>query len=109
MKEEEPILEFGEDFLRGKLFSFAEIPDYWHEGDFIPELDTYEILDALNDTADFVDEDVFEDGMPGMSGSYYKVYAANPEGFRGKLTIRLLQLLESTFGKDGEQVIGGNG
>ena len=109
MKQDKPVLEFEEDFLRGELFSFAEIPEFWSEGDFIAELDHSEILEALNESADFVDEDVFEDGMPGMSGSYYKVYTADPERFRSSLTSRLLQLLENTFGKNDEQVSGGNG
>jgi len=100
--KDRPVLEFEEDFLRGELFSFAEIPEKWQEGDYIAELDHYEILDALNESADYVDEEVFEDGMPGMSGTYYKVYAADVQAFRSKLTNRLLLLLESTFGKNGE-------
>ena len=61
-KEEKPLLEFEEDSLRGELFYFADIPDEWHDGDNIEELDHSDILDALIETADFVDEDVFEDG-----------------------------------------------
>ena len=109
MKKKLPVLEFEEDFLRGELFSFAEIPDGWHEGDYIAELNHGEILDALNESADFVDEDVFDGDMPGMSGAYYKVYATDVEAFRQKLTDRLLLLLESEFGKISEQGSGGNG
>lgn len=100
MKQDKPVLEFEEDFLRGELFSFAEIPEFWSEGDFIAELDHSEILEALNESADFVDEDVFEDGMPGMSGAFYKVYAADVESFRKKLSNGLLLLLERTYGKE---------
>jgi hypothetical protein len=100
---DEPILEFEEDSLRGELFSFAEIPEFWNEGDYICMLDHNEILEVLNETADFVDEDLFEDGMPGMSGAYYKVYADDVESFRQKLTTGLLTLLENTYGPDGEE------
>ena len=44
MENEEPTLQFEEDFLRSELFSFAAIPEAWHEGDFIAELDHHEIL-----------------------------------------------------------------
>ena len=98
-KEEKPLLEFEEDSLRGELFYFADIPDEWHDGDNIEELDQSDILDALIETADFVDEDVFEDGMPGMSGAYYKVYASDADSFKTKLTSSLLELLESKFGE----------
>lgn len=82
------------------MFNFADIPEVWHEGVYIGELDTYEILNALYESADFVGEDVFDDGMPRMSGTYYKVYAEDIESFRKKLTTALLKLLEQNYGKN---------
>lgn len=99
MKAERPVLEFEDDFLRRKVFNFADIPKAWHEGDFLAELDTYEILEALTESADFVEKDTFEDGMPGMSGTFYRVFAEDTERFRRELTTVLLKLLEHNFGK----------
>jgi hypothetical protein len=96
MPEQDPILEFEVDSLRDELFDFADIPKKWHEGDYIAELDHYSILEALNESADYVDEDVFEDGGPGMSGAYYKVYAADESTFKRKLTKKLLALLHAS-------------
>ncbi|MBP83272.1 MAG: hypothetical protein CMO61_05430 [Verrucomicrobiales bacterium] len=96
MPEENPILEFEEDSLRGKLFNFAEIPEKWHEGDYIAELDHYSILEALNESAEGVDVDVFEDGGPGISGSFYSVYATDVATFKLKLTQKLLGLLQAS-------------
>lgn len=90
------ILEFSDDDMRGKLFAFSDIPEKWHEGDFISELDHSDILDVLNETADQVDETMFEGG-PGMSDNYYKVYATDKALFRSRLTKKLLELLERKF------------
>jgi hypothetical protein len=103
MNERDTVLEFEEDFLHLEPFSFAEIPDRWHEGDYIANLDGHEILNALYEAADYVDEEVFEDGPPGMSGTYYKVYAEDVESFRVELTKHLLLLLENTYGKNAKK------
>ena len=94
MAGEEPLLEFEEEALTGEACFFADLPDKWHEGDFFAELDHYKVLEALHESADYVNEDAFEEGGPGMSGAYYKVYAQDKEAFRRKLTARLLTLLE---------------
>jgi len=99
MKEENCIIGCDEEALRGEVFYFADIPECWEEGDFIAELDHYDILDILCETADYVDSDVFEDGMPGMSGAYYKVYAADVKQFKRKLSEGLISLLIRTYGK----------
>jgi len=103
MKKRETVLEFEEEFLHSTPFSFAEIPDRWQEGDYIANLDGGEILNALNEAADYVEEEVFEDGPPGMSGTYYKFYAEDVESFRVELTKHLLLLLEKTYEKNAKK------
>ena len=93
MADDKPILEFEQDTLLGSVCSLADIPDKYYDDDYIENLDYYEVRDALEETADYVDEDVF-DGPPGMSGSYYKVYAQDGENFKKKLTAKLLVLLK---------------
>lgn len=99
MAEEKLIMEFSEDDLRGELFAFADIPAKWHEGDFISELNRSDILEALDESASYVDIDSFEDGGPGMSDNYYKVYAYDKATFRQKLTEKLMTLLLKQSGK----------
>ena len=95
MPDDKPILEFEEDSLVGEVCYFADLPDKYYDGDYeyIENLNHYEARDALEETADYVDEDVF-DGPSGMSGSYYKVYAQDSEDFKKKLTAQLLVLFE---------------
>ena len=94
MSNDKPILEFEEDSLVGQVFCFADIPDKWQDGDYAASLDRYAVEEVLIESADFVHEDVFEDGGPGMSGAYYKVYAKDADRFRTKLTRRMLKLIE---------------
>jgi hypothetical protein len=94
MSNDKPILEFEEDSLVGEVFCFADIPDKWQDGDYAALLDRYAVEEALVESADFVDENVFEDGGPGMSGAYYKVYAKDVERFRTELTHRIIKLIE---------------
>jgi len=94
MSEREPIMEFEEDGLWGEAFAFADIPHHWHDGDHIALVDRSDILEAIEESADFVDVDSFEGG-PSMSGDYFKVYSSEPESFRKKLTKKLLLLLEA--------------
>ena len=96
MSKEKIVLEFATDSLRGELFSYADIPEKWHEGDFIAELDHNDLLTVLNETADHVEDTEFEGG-PGMSDNYYKVYAIDEAAFRSKLTEKLLKLLKKKF------------
>ena len=93
MPVDKPILEFEEDHLAGEVCSFADIPDKYHDEDYVANLDHYEARDALEECADYVSDDVF-DGPPGMSGSYYKVYAQDSEDFKKKLTTKLLALFK---------------
>ena len=51
MKEQIPILKFDDDSIIGALFSFADIPEFWNEGDYIANLDIYDILDTLHNSA----------------------------------------------------------
>ena len=78
MADDEPILEFEEEQLTGAACSFADIPDKYYDDDSIAYLDHYEVRDALEESADYVDEDAFE-GPPGMSGAHYKVYAQDSD------------------------------
>ena len=87
-------MAFEEEHLTGTVCSFANIPDQYYDDDSIACLDHYDVRDALNESADYVDEDIFE-GPPAMSGAYFKVYAQSKEGFRQKITTRLLDLLKS--------------
>ncbi len=102
MSEQTPVFEFEEDSLWGEVFGFADIPEFWRDGDYICELDRSDVLEALNKSADYVDEDVFDDGGFGTCGAYYKVYTNDVEAFRMKLTSELILLLENTYGKDGQ-------
>jgi hypothetical protein len=101
MSKQTPVFEFEEDSLWGEVFGFADIPENWTDGNFICELDRSEILEVLYKTADFVDEEVFDEGGFGTCGAYYKVYASDVGALRKKLTSELILLLENTYGKDG--------
>jgi len=82
-----------------KPLPLADIPDHWHDGDHIALLDRSDILEAIEESADFVDVDSFEGG-PAMSGDYFKVYSSEPESFRKKLTKKLRLLLEANVLKE---------
>jgi hypothetical protein len=82
MSKETPVFEFEEDSLYGEVFGFADIPESWRDGDFISELNRSDVLVALNKSADYVDEDVFDDGGFGTCGAYYKVYANDVNAFK---------------------------
>ena len=97
MAKEKLILEFGDDNMKEVLFSFADIPEKWFDGDFIVELDHYAILDVVDDVASHVNDEEFEGG-PGVSGHYYKVYAYDLNSFRKALTKRLMELLNKFYG-----------
>ena len=99
MKEENYIFGSEEVALRGEAFYFADIPECWEEGDFIAELYHADILDVLCETADYVDSGVFDGDMPGSCGAYYKVYAADVNEFKRKLSEGLISLLIKTYGE----------
>jgi len=94
MAEEILVLEFSDDNIHGEVFGFASIPDRWWEGDDITEVDHLDIIVAVIDSSAHLEEDEFEGG-PGMSDTYYKVYAHDKEKFRSELTAALLELLEA--------------
>ena len=89
----ELFFECSDDLILGKIFSYANIPEHYREGDQIANLNTDDVMDALNKADAAVDEDTFDEGMPGMSGTFYKVYVKDETVFRAKLTDVLLKLL----------------
>ena len=93
MPDDKPILEFEEEHLAVEVCYFADLPDKYYDDDYVANLDHYEARDALQECADYVSDDMF-DGPPGMSGAYYKVYAQDSEGFKKKLTTKLLALFK---------------
>ena len=99
MSEPKPILEFEEELLRGELFAFAKIPDFWREGDYIADLPHLDMVLVLHEAADHVVEEEFDNGMPGGCTAFYRVYADDPSAFRIKLTRGLLDLLHAKYGK----------
>ena len=100
--EKKSVLCFEEDFLMSEVFSFAITPDFWYEGHYIAEIDPTDVIEALEDSADRVDVEVTEGHERGPTWVNYEVFAKDVESFRVALTKRLLDLLESRYGKEGE-------
>jgi len=94
-KTDKPVLTFSDDSLKAEVFGYADIPQKWHDGDYMSEVDHYAIVNAVYETASYVSEDEF-DGPPGMSDNYYKVYADCESEFRTALSAMLLKLLEAS-------------
>ena len=93
--EEKIVLEFSTDNMRGAVFSYADIPAHWFEGDHIAGLDHNAIMDVIYESADLVTDEEFEGG-PGMSDTYYQVHAKDEKAFRARLSVGLIKLLEVT-------------
>lgn len=94
MPKEKLIFECSEDFIVGEIFSHADIPSEIEDEHDPAALDQTSILEVLENAADYVDDIAF-DGGPGMSDSYFKVYALDEVEFRKKLTAGLIALLKS--------------
>jgi len=92
---DKPVLTFSDDSLKAEVFGYADIPQKWHDGDYMSEVDHYAIVNAVYETASYVSEDEF-DGPPGMSDNYYKVYADCESEFRTALSAMLIKLLEAS-------------
>jgi len=92
-EKEKMVMAFEEDDIWGEPFSYVDFQGK------LPEFDTAlidrdDIMRALEESASYVDEDIFEDGGPGMSGAYYKVYARDETTFKKALAERLLKIAQ---------------
>lgn len=100
--EEKIVLEFEEDFIRGEIFSYADLPEKWQEGDYAAMLDYSDLVQCLEESASYVDQQIDDGDIPGMCGAYFKVYTRDEQAFRKELTRQLLLLLEREFGEPDE-------
>jgi hypothetical protein len=96
MKVKDLVFECSDDSLTGKVLSHVKLPPTLKKPQYLESLTMSEILEALHKSADYVDEDQF-DGPPGMSDTYYKVYAKRKLDFRKKLSQQIEDLIYREF------------
>lgn len=96
MKAKDLVFECSDDFLLGEVLSRVTLPPKLKKAQYLEELTKSEILDSLHEAADFVLEDNF-DGPPGLSDTYYKVYAKRRMEFRKKLSHQIADLIYREF------------
>jgi hypothetical protein len=96
MNAKDLVFECSDDFLRVEVLSRVTLPPKLRKEQYLEELTHGEILEALHEAADHVQEEQF-DGPPGMSDGYYKVYAKRRPEFRKKLSRQIADLIYREF------------
>ena len=93
MAENDVVMLFESDSMFGAVFKMVSIPDELR--DKSGYVNTYDVLDAIEESADWVDDETGDDGMPGQSGHFYEVHASDVDAFKEKLTERITALLQN--------------